>query len=1454
MQTLMRFKKPNVKILVILVLVLFFTSSTIPALGDNLNGIQHTKLIDQPNPSAELNVQPLVSGYYKESTPTSLNNPQNAIRNYPKDHPMNDYSDVLVVVNDNSAISKQIGTYFCAQRNIPQKNVCNVSVSTAEQIDRTEFENLRNQVETHLDENNLTDKVNFIVTTKGVPIRISHGTWTLRASVDSELSLILGLYSNWIGDTTNTKIQSIYYNQANTFTRKEYSIYLVTRLTGYNFSDVKNLIDNAAASVGVRGSFFFDRDPSKWRSADRPGNNRLSSAHTIVTDKGYTSTLDNSNPFLTGRSNLAGYASWGTFDSYYYSTPVQNSGLNQPNNEAVTIPSGWTYNKNTIFEILSRNITENRSERFSVNITRLQNDNSYASLSQNVTIKANTRYFLSGYAKLMGVENYLDGGVFLQIKAFNSTDDLVWMQNSTRRYGTWSNWGALYQIPYEPIPGVTKLMVSAVFSKAKGIAFVDDIALYEIKPKNTYVPGAIGDTYGYSDAYTNSNPHTFYRVLAADFIMDGITGMKGYVDYATPYLDTNTRVNVLFDRYTEGYTLAESYWMASPYLSWVDVVIGDPKCAPYFDSLPDAEIEVQNITFDKAGYNQGEQIQASAVIKNNGGSELQSLKVTFKYGENLATATEFGTETLSTIPIQSTRVSNFDLDTTGINGTQRIWVHLDSLNEIREQNETNNYQFKEVFINSYPYGLELKVSTNELNRGETVSLFINASDIETPENLLNCSVWFNHSEINAWVPLDAYYNLDHWQSEFSTEKDTNTGRYDIMVNITDEYDVSISQVKKNVFEVKNNPPDVGILDISKSELFRTENLTINYTATDFEETVTTDMQKVLLKPPGTNTEWFEVQGTPVYSSSLDHWQFILITNKTYKLGNYDLRIQIIDSDNDVTIVEMLDVFKVLNNHPVLEQVTLDRLQVYRDPSPAGIVNVYIYGNDIETPPGNAIMELEYRLSLEEVKWTTSSSVQWVQQTSRWEAIFKTDADTYIGNYTFRARLGDADGIWTEWLNSDTELKVMNNPPVATHTFGEDTFEANEDEAILFDAANSTDAEDIEVSEFLWDFGDGNTSPEFKVSHTYINEGSYYVILTVFDKDLGSNSSVIMIHIANIGPTAVTTLDRIQAPVNEPISFDGSGSYDTESDTGKLRYLWDFDDGATSQESKASHTYNESGTYSVTFTVWDDNGDNDSSTLFITIEPLPVKSDDGPKKSWAEELFDLNNPIMFIIIILIIIIAVGIAAWLARRAKPVKPAPGEGPDRVGVEQSIETVDADIVDIPEFATKEGLTKPTTTESAERATMISGTAVTVKPRKAEVGAKDKFDTLTAEPGLATLPPGSGTKLGTLPDESGAESIPPEIEIVYTPEIPGGTTTGTVTKGVGVEKDEVQYPMPVSLDSDVPEIGEDEPFEVPKIDIPQVSGQVPESMVRPEVQEAQQRGEGVSFDFKRPEKKRNK
>jgi PKD repeat protein len=66
-----------------------------------------------------------------------------------------------------------------------------------------------------------------------------------------------------------------------------------------------------------------------------------------------------------------------------------------------------------------------------------------------------------------------------------------------------------------------------------------------------------------------------------------------------------------------------------------------------------------------------------------------------------------------------------------------------------------------------------------------------------------------------------------------------------------------------------------------------------------------------------------------------------------------------------------------------------------------------------------------------------------------------------------------------------------------------------------------------------------------------------------------------------------------------VSFDGSGSYDTDGQI--VSFSWDFGDGQTGSGVKTSHAYGETGIYDVTLTVEDDSGgvDVDRTTCIVT---------------------------------------------------------------------------------------------------------------------------------------------------------------------------------------------------------------------------------------------------------------
>jgi uncharacterized protein (TIGR03790 family) len=95
----------------------------------------------------------------------------------------------------------------------------------------------------------------------------------------------------------------------------------------------------------------------------------------------------------------------------------------------------------------------------------------------------------------------------------------------------------------------------------------------------TFAPGALSDTAVSTSARTFL-PTAGGQSLLADLLAHGLTCGKGYTD--EPLLQAIASPSIALERYTSGYTMAESFYAASHFVGWQDIVVGDPLCAPYF--------------------------------------------------------------------------------------------------------------------------------------------------------------------------------------------------------------------------------------------------------------------------------------------------------------------------------------------------------------------------------------------------------------------------------------------------------------------------------------------------------------------------------------------------------------------------------------------------------------------------------------------------------------------------------------------------------------------------------------------------------------------------------------------------------------------------------------------------------------------------------------------------------
>ena len=94
-----------------------------------------------------------------------------------------------------------------------------------------------------------------------------------------------------------------------------------------------------------------------------------------------------------------------------------------------------------------------------------------------------------------------------------------------------------------------------------------------------FVPGAIGDTAVSTSAQTMLPPGSDGQSTIGDLIAQGITGVNGYV--AEPLLQATASPTIALERYTRGFTLGESFYAASHFVGWTDLIISDLLAHPY---------------------------------------------------------------------------------------------------------------------------------------------------------------------------------------------------------------------------------------------------------------------------------------------------------------------------------------------------------------------------------------------------------------------------------------------------------------------------------------------------------------------------------------------------------------------------------------------------------------------------------------------------------------------------------------------------------------------------------------------------------------------------------------------------------------------------------------------------------------------------------------------------------
>jgi len=187
------------------------------------------------------------------------------------------------------------------------------------------------------------------------------------------------------------------------------------------------------------------------------------------------------------------------------------------------------------------------------------------------------------------------------------------------------------------------------------------------------------------------------------------------------------------------------------------------------------------------------------------------------------------------------------------------------------------------------------------------------------------------------------------------------------------------------------------------------------------------------------------------------------------------------------------------------------------------------------------------------------------------------------------------------------IEVINSLPNIDFTITPD----NGNTLTPFEFTDMSTDSDGDIEEWLWNFGDGNTSNEINPTHYFSFPGYYNITLVLTDDQNGMNESTTMIYVENSPPNPdinieeglLTGDNEWKIPTNRSIRIDAGSSIDNDNTV--LTYQWKYVS-IIHYGQYLDFTFAE-GNHNLELTVTDPNGANTTEIFILVGTNVPVIS-------------------------------------------------------------------------------------------------------------------------------------------------------------------------------------------------------------------------------------------------------
>ncbi|HEY8241166.1 MAG TPA: TIGR03790 family protein, partial [Kiritimatiellia bacterium] len=214
----------------------------------------------------------------------------------------------MVVVNDNSPESLELGQYYQDARGIPERNIFHISSTTNFTVDAASFSNdIRNPVLAYVSSSGLSNQVDFIVFSRGIPYRVAEGN----ASNGVTAAMFYGFKSSPPPCSLPSNTRSDYFEAERAFSHSgdlsSNRYYVSTVLQGWTLDATRRALDRSVSADGTRptGTVFFVHTTDTARNVQWPQYENADFTARFLDIPQERVLVD--AEFVAGETNIVGY-------------------------------------------------------------------------------------------------------------------------------------------------------------------------------------------------------------------------------------------------------------------------------------------------------------------------------------------------------------------------------------------------------------------------------------------------------------------------------------------------------------------------------------------------------------------------------------------------------------------------------------------------------------------------------------------------------------------------------------------------------------------------------------------------------------------------------------------------------------------------------------------------------------------------------------------------------------------------------------------------------------------------------------------------------------------------------------------------------------------------------------------------------------------------------------------